>query len=144
MRAVFVDTGAFYAALNRHDRNHRAAVGLFGRAVEEEWRLLTSNFVVAETHALILTRLGHDFAVAWLRSLPAVILRISRDDEQQAIRIIVAYRDKDFSYCDATSFALIERFRIRSAMSFDRHFRQYGKFELLAQGHSLEERRHLP
>lgn len=70
MREVFVDTGAFYAALNRKDRNHRAAVGLFDRALAEEWRLITSNFVVAETHALVLIRLGRDFAAAWLRSIP--------------------------------------------------------------------------
>lgn len=131
MREVFVDTGAFYAALNRKDRNHRAAVGFFERALEEEWRLLTSNFVVAETHALILVRLGRDLAAAWLRIIPAAVARVSRDDEQKAIRIILAYRDKDFSYCDAASFALIERLRIPRAMAFDRHFRQYGKFELL-------------
>lgn len=130
MRDVFVDTGAFYAALNRKDRNHRAAAGLFERALEEGWRLITSNFVVAETHALILIRLGHGFAVAWLRCIPAAVVRVSRDDEQKALRIIFAYHDKDFSYCDAASFALIERLHIRRAMSFDRHFRQYGKIEL--------------
>ena len=56
MNEVFVDTGAFYAALNRKDEHHHEAVQLFTRAVEEEWQLVTSNFVVAETHALILTR----------------------------------------------------------------------------------------
>ena len=60
MREVFVDTGAFYAALNRKDAHHQEAVQLFTRAVEEEWQVFTSNFVVAETHALILTRLGRE------------------------------------------------------------------------------------
>jgi predicted nucleic acid-binding protein len=131
MREVFVDTSAFYAALNRKDRNHRVGVGFFERAFAEEWRLVTSNFVVAETHALILVRLGRDFAAAWLRSIPAAVARVSRDDELKAIRIILAYHDKDFSFCDAASFALIERLRIPRVMAFDRHFRQYRKFELL-------------
>ena len=52
MRQVFVDTGAFYAALNRKDQYHREAARLFDQAVAEEWRVLTSNFVVAETHAV--------------------------------------------------------------------------------------------
>jgi predicted nucleic acid-binding protein len=52
-------------------------------------------------------------------------------DEDKAKRIIFGYRDKEFSYCDASSFALIERLRIREAMAFDSHFEQYGKFGLL-------------
>ncbi|MEW6296410.1 MAG: PIN domain-containing protein [Thermodesulfobacteriota bacterium] len=128
MREVFVDTGAFYAALNRRDEHHREAVQLFTRAVEEEWRLVTSNFVVAETHALILTRLGRDLATGWLRNVPAEVVRITAEDEGKAKRIIFGYRDKEFSYCDATSFAVMERMRIRDVMAFDPHFTQYGKF----------------
>lgn len=131
MKIVFVDTGAFYAAINRKDQNHRTAAALFRKAVEEEWRLITSNFVVAETHVLILTRMGRELAAAWLRSIPASIVRVSKGDEEKAKRIIFGYRDKEFSYCDATSFALIERLRIRETMAFDSHFSQYGKFEVL-------------
>ena len=128
---IFVDTGAFYAAINQNDENHKEATVLFHKATEEEWRLITSNFVVAETHALILSRLGRNLAVAWLRSIPATIIRISKADEERAKRIIFGYRDKEFSYCDASSFALIERLRIREAMAFDSHFEQYGKFRVL-------------
>jgi predicted nucleic acid-binding protein len=47
MIQVFVDTGGFYAALNRKDQYHREATVLFARAVEEAWQLFTSNFVVS-------------------------------------------------------------------------------------------------
>ena len=133
MKVVFMDTGAFYAAINRKDENHSEAAALFRRAIEEEWRLITSNFVVAETHALILARMGRELAVAWLRSIPANIIRVSKADEEKAKRIIFGYRDKEFSFCDATSFALIEKLRIKEAMAFDRHFGQYGKFGLLRE-----------
>lgn len=128
MTQVFVDTGGFYAALNRKDQYHREATVLFTRAVEEAWQLFTSNFVVAETHALILARLGRDMAAAWLRNVPAVIVRVSEEDEGKARRIIFRYRDKAFSYCDATSFAVLERLPMRQVMAFDPHFTQYGKF----------------
>jgi predicted nucleic acid-binding protein len=72
-------------------------------------------------------------ATAWLRSIPAEVIRISKTDEEKARRIIFGYRDKEFSYCDATSFALIERLRIRSAIAFDIHFTQYGRFDLVRQ-----------
>src|SRR5919106_985426 len=116
MKEVFVDTGAFYAALNRKDAHHQEAVQLFTRAVEEEWQLFTSNFVVAETHALILTRLGRNLATDWLRDVPAAVVRVTEEDESKATRIIFGYQDKEFSYCDATSFAVMERMRIREVM----------------------------
>ena len=78
---------------------------LFDQVVAEEWRVLTSNFIVAETHALVLTRLGRDLAAEWLRSVPADVIRVTEQDEAKAKRIIFGYQDKEFSYCDATSFA---------------------------------------
>ena len=131
MTEVFVDTGAFYAALNRKDEHHHKATQLFTRAAEERWQLFTSNFVVAETHALVLTRLGRDLAAEWLRSVPAAVVRVSGEDENKAKRIIFGYRDKEFSYCDATSFTVMDRLRIRQVMAFDPHFAQYGKFIIL-------------
>ena len=84
-----------------------------------------------QTHALILARLGRDMAAAWLRNVPAVIVRVSEEDEGKARRIIFRYRDKAFSYCDATSFAVLERLRMRQVMAFDPHCTQDGKFDVV-------------
>ena len=128
---VFVDTGAFYAAVDADDQHHRNCVKLLRTAVAEQWCLVTSNFVVAETHALILARLGRDIAARWLKAIPAQVKRIKAEDEEQAEQIIFDYADKEFSYCDATSFAMMKREKIRAALSFDRHFLQYGEFLVL-------------
>ncbi len=45
--------------------------------------------------------------------------------------MLVRYSDKDWSLCDAISFAVIERRRVAMAFSFDRHFRQFGGCEVL-------------
>ncbi len=36
------------------------------------------------------------------------------------------FRDKDFSYTDCTSFAVMERLRLRTAFAFDRRFAAMG------------------
>lgn len=45
--------------------------------------------------------------------------------------VLARYVDKDWSLCDAMSFAVLENRRVRSAFAFGHHFRQYGRFEVL-------------
>jgi predicted nucleic acid-binding protein len=62
MNRGFVDTGGFYAALNRRDASHKDATRLFRRVRRDHWFLFTTTVVLAETHALILVRMGWDRA----------------------------------------------------------------------------------
>lgn len=134
MNRVFVDTSGFYASLNRRDAHHRHAAQLFHQAQTEQWLLFTTNFVIAESHALILIRMGRGHAWRFLQAITTGqinIIRAEPDDERRARAIIEQYHDKDFSYCDALSFAVMERLEIREAIAFDDHFRQYGQFTRL-------------
>ena len=134
MNHVFVDTSGFYAALNRRDAHHRDAARLLRRARREHWFLFTTNFVLAESHALILARLGRTRAWDFLRATvtgSTNVIRAEEEDERRARAIIEQYQDKDFSYCDAVSFAVMERLNIQEAIAFDDHFRQYGAFTIL-------------
>jgi len=47
-------------------------------------------------------------------------------DDARGERIVLRYRDKDFSLCDAIAFAVMERLKARTAFTIDRHFCQYG------------------
>ena len=134
MNRVFVDTGGFYASLNRRDAFHRDAAGLFRRAQREHWFLCTTNFVLAESHALILARMGRDRAWTFLQAIitgSTNVIRADEADERRARAIIEQYEDKAFSYCDAVSFAVMERLDLQEAIAFDDHFRQYGQFTIL-------------
>jgi len=42
-----------------------------------------------------------------------------------------AHTDKSYSLCDALSFVVMERLGVTEAISFDRHFREYGRFTIL-------------
>lgn len=59
------------------------------------------------------------------------VLRAAPSDEERAREIVARYADKDWSLCDAISFAVMERNRVKVAFSFDRHFLQYGKFQIV-------------
>ena len=134
MNQVFVDTSGFYASLNRRDAHHRDAARLFQRAQRERWFLFATNFVLAESHALILARMGRNRVWNFLHAIitgQTNVIRAEEADESRAREIIEHYHDKDFSYCDAVSFAVMERLDIQEAIAFDEHFRQYGQFTIL-------------
>ncbi|HSD10610.1 MAG TPA: PIN domain-containing protein [Candidatus Binatia bacterium] len=131
MARIFVDTSAIYALLDRSDRNHRAAATILEALTVRRAQPLVTNFVVAETHGLLVARLGPDIARRWLFGNVWAVERVMVKDEDHAREILRGYEDKRFSYTDATSFAVMERLRLTEAFSFDRHFAQYG-FQLLA------------
>jgi len=91
-------------------------------------RLLTSDFVLSETYTLIRFKVGHHAAVEFMKRLDQTgitALRVSEANEQTAKAIFVRYTDKDFSFVDCTSFALIDQHRLDHVFAFDSHFRQY-------------------
>jgi predicted nucleic acid-binding protein len=127
---VFVDTSAYFAAVNRRDVHHEAVSRIMVRAVAAGVRFVTTNFILAELHALLLTRVNRQVAARVLAEVDAseltTIVRVSAYDERRARAIIFEYTDKDFSLTDATSFAVMERLRIRQAFTLDRNFSQFG------------------
>ncbi len=125
-RQVLVDASGFAALANEDDENHRNARIVWDHLHRDQFAPFTTNFIVAETHALLLRRAGHVVAGQWLRLVPVPEIWSTEDDYARARRIIEAHRDKSYSLTDAVSFAVMERLGTRLAFSFDAHFDQYG------------------
>ncbi len=127
---MFVDTGAFVALRNRSEREHEAAREALSMLVAERARLLTSNYVFAETYTALLVRAGREEAIRWGRRFRAgeaiEVARVDEPVEEDAWSILESHADKRWSYVDATSFALMEREQITEAFAFDHHFAQRG------------------
>ena len=115
-----------FALLDRGDANHRLARDTLEQLKRRRTEPFLTNFIVAESHALMLTRLGADTARRWLLSNVWPVERVREEDESKAATIVGQYVDKAFSYTDATSFALMERLGLRTAFAFGPHFHQYG------------------
>ena len=133
MAQVLVDTSAIFALLDRSDVRHSPAQDVLGDLKRRRIGPLITNFIVAESHALLLNRIGASVARRWLFQNVWPIERIGEDDESRAKAILRQYTDKTFSYTDATSFAVMERLGLKAAFAFDPHFRQYG-FQVIGLG----------
>jgi len=129
-RDLFVDTSVFIALRVRDDENHQKAADYMRTVKEKKLRLHTTNFILDEVYAYFSK--NHAIAIEMAELImhnPIITLhRISVDDEDQAWKILKKFSDKEFSYTDATSFAIMSRIGIKTAFAFDDHFSQYGKF----------------
>lgn len=129
MGVVFVDTSAFYAILDVQEQYHSQARTIMRQLAKDQDTLYTSNFVIAETHALVLKRRGSTPAYRFLEFIfqsTIRIVRVDQTDETQARSILFGYMSKGYSYTDAVSFAIMRRIHIHRAFTFDDHFAQHG------------------
>ena len=130
MKRLFVDTGAWYALVDKNDPDHKEAAFFMK---DNKLPLLTTNFVFDETVTLLRNRLGWGVAGEFGQRLKdsrfVSLIAVKDEDEEKAWEIFLRYKDKDFSYTDCASFAVMERLKIDTAFTFDSHF-QTMKFQV--------------
>lgn len=130
---LFVDTSALVAIEDLDDANHKKALEFREkmRRSETPFRsLYTSNYIVDETLTLLRFHCGHGVAVAFRKALDAStslrVLWVTEHLEKTASKLFQDYSDKEYSFTDCASFAIMEAEGIRNAFTFDEHFSQYG------------------
>jgi len=125
---VFVDTAALYAFLDADDANHAECERAWRRLLEHGEPLVTSNYVLVETCALVQHRLGVQ-AVRDLQEvmLPALqVLWIDEQAQREAVSALLTAGRRELSLVDCASFGLMRKWGITSAFTLDRHFDEQG------------------
>ena len=130
-RGVLWDSSAILALLDADDADHEAAKEAAARIATEKRPGFITNYVEVETHALLLRNLGRSLAREWLLTGGLPVVRALMEEENRAKEILAVHTDKDWSLCDAISFAVMESHGVQRAFSFDGHFRQYGRFKVI-------------
>ncbi len=128
MKTVFADTSGFYASLDRTDPFHAEAARCFRQAKAEGWRLVTSNYVVHETWALVQNRLGWDAVDAFLDALLPLCEMTWVDEAlyQAGVARCRRERQRQLSLTDCVSFELMSRLGLIEAIARDKHFARFG------------------
>ncbi len=134
---LLVDANALFVQANSDDPDHEVVVALLHA---ERGPLVTSEVVAAEADYLILSRLGVDTEIRFLRDLAAGTFSVdclNRDELGMALTLAERYRDLKLGLADASLVVLAHRHRTRRILTFDyRAFRnvtplQGGSFMLL-------------
>ena len=130
-RSVLWDSSAILALLDADDAAHATAVAVARGIASDRRPCFITNYIEAETHALLLRRLGRAVAREWLLTGGLTVVPDLPAEEQKAREILARHTDKDWTLCDAISFALLDTRRVARAFTFDHHFRQYGRIQVL-------------
>lgn len=129
--SVLWDSSAILALLDADDADHPRAVAVARQLAADRLPSFITNYIEAEAHALLLRKLGRALAREWLLTGGLPVVRALPDEEQHAKEILARHTDKDWTLCDAISFAVLDAHHVVRAFTFDHHFRQYGRLQVL-------------
>lgn len=134
---IFFDTSAIYAYINSKDPHHSAVSGVVRT---RHGGLVITNYIFDEIITLARVRLGHKTALVVgniLLNAPEIErVFINESDESEAWRLFACRYDKEYSFTDCTSFVIMKRMNLTTAIALDEHFRQEG-FEIVLQKETL-------
>lgn len=135
---VLMDSAGFLALWDAGDEYHSAALRLQKGLLGRQRRFLTTEYIVDETVTLLLVRHSHAAAADFLRTLErSETLRLEWIDPSRfhaGAEWFQKHSDKEWSFTDCVSFAVMRELRIRDAFTTDHHFRQAGFNPLLKSG----------
>jgi predicted nucleic acid-binding protein len=130
--SIFVDTSVFLAVLTDDDHNNKIAAETLATLAESGEQLITTNYILVESYALIQRRMGmnaiQDFQEKILPSL--TLTWINAEEHQRALQQFLLENRRNLSFVDCSSFEAIQRLGIDKAFTFDNHFREQG-FEII-------------
>lgn len=124
---IFVDTGNWYAVNVEEDPDHERTRELFLGAMSD---LITTDYVVDELLTLLSARGNRDIAVRigerfWTQEA-SDLEWTKEDDIWEAWRVFTTFNDKQWSFTDCVSYAVMKRLGIREAFALDEYFKQFG------------------
>lgn len=133
----FVDTSALLAVMDRSDRMHPAAARVWEHLLRDpSHQAVTTNYVVAETIALVQSRLGIAALRAFSNDLSPVLrlIWVDRDLHEKGLAALLSQARRRLSLVDCVSFEAMRKQGIRYCFAFDGHFGEQGFDEFSAPG----------
>lgn len=127
MTPVFVDTSCLVAFLNPNDEHH---AGAFDGLVRLSRPLVTSGWVLAELGNFLAKgggrRLFAPFVAQLARDPRIEIVPADAQSFEAGLKLYGERSDKEWSFVDCVSFAIMGRRNIIEALTADHHFEQAG------------------
>lgn len=130
---LFIDTSYIVGLYNAGDALHDKCVEAFH---------ISGNYRQFYTTDVVLMEIGNAFSSVQdrqkganivrklLNAVDVNVIKLKDDYFEKALELYEKRKDKEWGLIDCFSFVAMKKFKIRKALTFDRHFKQTG-FEIL-------------
>lgn len=126
-----IDTSFWVALMLKKDRHHQDAQRLWQ---QDPGPILCTNHVTGETWTFLRRRAGHVSAVHFLEAVEAsnrvIPFHVPEAIEEEARHWLRRHDEREFSFVDAVSFAVMRNQHLNEALAFDGDFTSAGFIEI--------------
>ena len=124
---IFLDTSAVVALADSRDEHHTKAVAALEGLMSAGDTLLTHNYVLVESAALLQSRLGLDSALAFLSDAENFTVHwVTPTDHADAIILLIERNRRGLSLVDCMSFVVMKKYGVGTAFAYDSDFQAEG------------------
>ena len=126
--SIFVDTSAFLAVLDASDINHPKAKTFWKKIITDGDVLLSHNYILVESSALVLRRLGMEALRVFEQDIMPIlrVIWVTKEVHSAAVGAHLVADRRNLSLVDCVSFEIMRRTGVQKTFAFDRHFQDYG------------------
>jgi len=137
MPDLFADTSGWGHLIDPTQSYHSLAATIYRTARQRGWKVITTNYIIAELVALLTSPLHvpRSATIAFIEGLKASlyveVVHVDAGLDEEAWQLLKSRQDKQWSLVDCASFVLMRRRGILEALTTDSHFEQAGFVRLL-------------
>ena len=126
--SIFFDTSGLLSVLDKDDEGHAKAAKSWREILSSDEFLVTTNYIVLEMFALVQNRFGMNALKLFQEDvLPAIHVEwIDEAIHAAAGGILFASSRRKLSLVGCVSFEAMRLFKIETAFTFDKHFKEQG------------------
>ena len=120
---IFLDTSAVIALADSADENHMEAVAALAKVTAQGRVVLTHNYIIVESAALLQSRIGLRSALAFLSDAEKFTIHwVTPRDHADAVTLLAERNRRGLSLVDCMSFTVMRIYGVSAALAYDADF----------------------
>ncbi|MCY4107523.1 MAG: PIN domain-containing protein [Chloroflexi bacterium] len=124
---IFLDTSAVIALADSSDENHTKAVTALTKLTNQGHSVLTHNYILVESAALLQSRIGLRSALAFLSDAAKFTVHwVTPRDHADAVTLLAERNRRGLSLVDCMSFTVMRNYGVGAASAYDADFEAEG------------------
>jgi len=132
LKGIFIDSSFFIALINERDQYHDIAVSL-SNEFNSVQKYISEGIVFELSNSLVKKYKNESISLieSILTSSDVTLITNNTVLFSEAFKLYKKFPDKNWSLTDCYSFTIMNKYKIKDVLTFDKHFEQAGYHNLI-------------